>query len=53
MFRNKKGQTAMEYVLTTAAVFVAFTLFYKYYTWVVPKQYENGARVILAVYELE
>lgn len=53
MVKNKKGQTAIEYILTTAALFVAFILFYKYYTWIVPQQYEQGAKVILSVYELD
>ena len=53
MIKNKKGQTAVEYILTTAALFVAFIIFYKYYSWIVPKQYEQGAKVILSVYELD
>ena len=53
MKRNKKGQAAGEYILTTAALFVAFVLFYKYYSWVVPQQFEQGAKIILSVYELE
>jgi len=50
---NKRGQTSLEYIMTTAALFVAFVLFYKYYSWIVPKQFEQGAKIILAVYELK
>jgi len=53
LLKNKKGQTSVEYIMTTAALFVAFVIFYKYYSWVVPKQFEQGAKVILAVYELK
>ena len=53
MKRNKKGQAAVDYILITAALFVAFVRFYKYYSWVVPQQFEQGAKIILAVYELE
>ncbi|MDR0952778.1 MAG: hypothetical protein LBM71_01110 [Elusimicrobiota bacterium] len=53
LIKNNKGQTAVEYILTTAALFVAFAIFYKSYSWIVPRQFDNGAKVILAVYELE
>ena len=51
--KNKKGQASVEYILTTAALFVAFVLFYKYYSWLVPKQFDQGAKVVLADYELD
>ena len=38
--------------MTTAALFVAFVIFYKYYSWIVPKQFEQGAKIILSVYQL-
>jgi uncharacterized protein (UPF0333 family) len=53
LLKSKKGQTSVEYIMTTAALFVAFVLFYKYYSWVVPRQFDQGAKVILAVYELK
>lgn len=49
--KNKKGQGAIEYVMTTAALFVAFVSFYIFYSRIVPLQFEQGAKVILAVYE--
>ena len=51
MKKNNKGQAAFEYILTTLALFTAFAIFYKSYSWVVPKQFEQGAKIILAVYE--
>lgn len=48
---NNKGQAAMEYIVTALALFAAFAIFYKSYSWVVPKQFEQGAKIILAVYE--
>lgn len=48
---NNKGQAAMEYIVTALALFVAFVIFYKSYSWIVPRQFEQGAKIILAVYE--
>ena len=53
LIKNKKGQATVEYVMTTAALFVAFILFYQLYSHIIPKQFENGAKVILSVYELD
>ena len=51
MKSNNKGQAAIEYIITALALFAAFAIFYKSYSWVVPKQFEQGAKVILTVYE--
>jgi len=53
LVKNKKGQATVEYILTTAALFVAFILFYQLYSHIIPRQFENGAKVILSVYELD
>ena len=53
LVKNKKGQTTVEYIMTTAALFVAFVLFYQLYSHIIPKQFENGAKIILSVYELD
>ena len=53
LVKNKKGQTTVEYILTTAALFVAFVLFYQLYSHIIPMQFENGAKIILSVYELD
>jgi len=51
MKMNNKGQAAVEYIITALALFVAFSIFYKSYSWIVPRQFEQGAKIILAVYE--
>lgn len=48
---NRKGQTAIEYVITAAALFSAFLAFYAFYSHIVPQQFEQGAKVILEVYD--
>mgnify|MGYP003994488481 FL=1 len=49
--KNKKGQIAVEYIMAAAFLFAAFALFYKYYSWITPKQFEQGAKIILTVNE--
>jgi uncharacterized membrane protein YozB (DUF420 family) len=49
--KNNKGQAAVEYILTTAFLFAVFVIMYAYYSRIVPKQFEQGAKIILAVYE--
>lgn len=51
MKMDNKGQAAVEYIITALALFVAFSIFYKSYSWIVPRQFEQGAKIILAVYE--
>ncbi len=48
---NKKGQTSIEYILTTAFLFTALLSFYIFYSQVIPKQFEQSAQIILTVYE--
>lgn len=48
---RQKGQTAIEYVITAAALFSAFLAFYAFYSHIVPQQFEQGAKVILEVYD--
>jgi len=48
---NRKGQTALEYVITTAALFSAFLAFYAFYSNLVPQQFTQGAKIILSVYD--
>ena len=53
LVKNKKGQATVEYILTTAALFVAFVLFYQLYSHIIPQQFASGAKIILSVYELD
>lgn len=48
---NKKGQTAVEYIVTAAGLFTAIISFYVLYSRLVPQQFEQGAKVILSEYE--
>ena len=47
---NKKGQTAVEYMITAAGLFAAIISFYVLYSHLVPQQFEQGAKVILSDY---
>lgn len=51
VLRGKKGQTAIEYVITAGALFGAFLAFYALYSNLVPQQFDQGAKVILSVYD--
>ena len=48
---NKKGQTAVEYIVVAAGLFLAFISFYVLYSHLVPQQFDKGAQVILVEYE--
>ncbi len=48
---SKKGQTAVEYVITAGALFGAFLAFYALYSNLVPQQFDQGAKLILSVYD--
>ena len=50
--RGRKGQTAVEYVLTAGFLFGAFLAFYALYSNLVPQQFDNGAKLILTTYEV-
>ncbi|ACC98761.1 hypothetical protein Emin_1211 [Elusimicrobium minutum Pei191] len=49
--KSRSGQTAIEYIFTTVALFFVFLSFYIFYSKTVPLQFEQGAKVILTVYE--
>ena len=51
ILKNKKGQTAAEYIITAAALFLAFIGFYVVYSHFVPEQFETGAKYILSDYD--
>lgn len=48
---NKKGQTAVEYMIVAAGLFTAFISFYVLYSYFVPQQFDEGAKTILTEYE--
>ncbi|WP_428073918.1 hypothetical protein [Candidatus Avelusimicrobium luingense] len=51
--KNKKGQTAIEYIIVAGGLFTAFLSFYVLYSNLVPKQFEQGAQLILKEYKTE
>lgn len=48
---GRKGQTAIEYIITAGALFGAFLSFYALYSNLVPQQFDQGAKIILSVYD--
>jgi len=50
--KNKKGQTAAEYIIVAAGLFTALISFYVLYSRFVPKQFDQGAKVILMEYDV-
>ncbi len=48
---GRKGQTAIEYVLTAGFLFGAFLAFYALYSNLVPQQFDQGAKLILTTYD--
>jgi hypothetical protein len=48
---NKKGQTAVEYIVVAAGLFTAIISFYVLYSRLVPQQFDQGAKLILTEYE--
>jgi len=48
---NKKGQTAVEYVIVAGVLFSMFLSFYVLYSHLVPQQFDQGAKIILKEYE--
>ena len=45
-----KGQTAVEYILTTLALLVMFVMMYRYLQRYLTRDFTSGARVIAQVY---
>ncbi|MBP5403568.1 MAG: hypothetical protein J6Y17_00570 [Elusimicrobiaceae bacterium] len=50
ILKNKKGQSAVEYIIVAAGLMGAFLSFYVLYSHLVPQQFDQGARVILTDY---
>ncbi|MBR5151429.1 MAG: hypothetical protein IKW71_01175 [Elusimicrobiaceae bacterium] len=47
---DKKGQGTVEYIIVAAGLMGAFLSFYVLYSHLVPKQFEQGAKIILTNY---
>lgn len=51
LIKNRRAQTSVEYILTTLMLFTVLLSFYILYSRTVPLQFEQGAKVILTVYD--
>jgi hypothetical protein len=49
-FFGRRGQTTVEYILTTLILLFVFTSMYKFMGWFMPKQFKSGAGLILTMY---
>lgn len=52
ILHSKKGQSAAEYIVTAAGIFLAIVGFYIAYSHIVPQQFETGAKFIISVYDV-
>ncbi|MBR2865923.1 MAG: hypothetical protein IKJ44_00405 [Elusimicrobiaceae bacterium] len=50
LLKDRKGQTAVEYIITAFMLFGAFLAFYALYSNLVPQQFDQGAKLILTEY---
>ncbi len=50
ILENKKGQSAVEYIIVAAGLMGAFLSFYVLYSHLVPQQFDQGAKIILTDY---
>ena len=50
ILKNKKGQSAVEYIVVAAGLMGAFLSFYVLYSHLVPQQFDQGAKMILTDY---
>ena len=50
ILKNKKGQSAVEYIVVAAGLMGAFLSFYVLYSHLVPQQFDQGAKIILTDY---
>ncbi|MFH1618611.1 MAG: hypothetical protein ABIG11_01760 [bacterium] len=49
--RDRRGQTAVEYILVTLVLFVAFAMMYRLLNEAVGKQFKGGAAVVVRMYQ--
>lgn len=52
IFRSRRGQTTLEYIMTTLALLFVFTVMYRFFGYNLPKLFKAGAKVILTEYEV-
>jgi cell division protein FtsL len=47
----RRGQTAVEYILVTTALLMAFVMIYRVMQWYLTAQFREGGMVIMRKYE--
>ncbi|KAF0127289.1 MAG: hypothetical protein FD189_356 [Elusimicrobia bacterium] len=48
---RRRGQTAVEYILVTTALLIAFVMIYRVMQWYLTAQFREGGTVIMRKYE--
>ncbi len=49
--RGVSGQTAIEYVLITLALLIAFAMMYRALQWYLAREFKQGAGIIVRMYK--
>ncbi|HNT96758.1 MAG TPA: hypothetical protein PKK31_00655 [Elusimicrobiales bacterium] len=49
--RSRRGQTAVEYILVTLALLMAFVMIYRVMQWYLTGQFRAGGLIIMRKYE--
>lgn len=47
----RRGQTAVEYILVTTALLLAFVMIYRVMQWYLTNQFRDGGMIIMRKYE--
>lgn len=48
---KRRGQTAVEYILVTTALLLAFVMIYRVMQWYLTNQFRDGGLIIMRKYE--
>ena len=49
----RRGQTAIEYILVTVALVMAFAFMFRSLQWILSKEFKKGGIVILKMYKAD
>ncbi|MFA5162155.1 MAG: hypothetical protein WC421_07900 [Elusimicrobiales bacterium] len=49
--RRPRGQTTVEYLLTTVALVITFAAMYRFFGWYLLGAFKGGARIVLTMYK--
>jgi len=51
VLKSRRGQTAVEYLLVTVALTIAFSSIYRVLQWYLTNQFRQGGEIILRMYK--